>query len=103
MNLSSVPGRVPWRRGRPPTPVFWPREFRGQYSPRGRKESDTTERLSLRFTSQNRNGLTDLEKRLLAKGERGWGRAGPGGCDEPRPTAAGRADEQRSPTVPHRG
>ena len=30
-----------------PTPVFWPEEFQGLYSPWGRKESDTTERLSL--------------------------------------------------------
>ena len=35
-----------------PTPVFWPGEFHGQrslagYSPWGRKESDTTEGLSL--------------------------------------------------------
>ena len=30
-----------------PTPVFWPREFHGPYSPWGGKESDTTERLSL--------------------------------------------------------
>ena len=28
------------------TPVFWPGEFHGLYSPWGRKESDTTERLS---------------------------------------------------------
>ena len=31
----------------PPTPVSWPGEFHGLYSPWGRKESDTTERLSL--------------------------------------------------------
>ena len=29
------------------SPVFWPREFHGLYSPCGRRESDTTERLSL--------------------------------------------------------
>ena len=29
-----------------PTPVFWPREFRGLYSPWTCKESDTTEQLS---------------------------------------------------------
>ena len=38
-------GKIPWRRESLPTPVFWPREFHGQS--RGRKESDTTERLSL--------------------------------------------------------
>ena len=35
-------GKIPWRRGRLPTPVFWPGEFHGLYSPWGRKESDTT-------------------------------------------------------------
>ena len=34
-------------KGRVPTPVFWPREFHGLYSPLICKESDTTERLSL--------------------------------------------------------
>ena len=33
------------------TPVFWPGEFYERYSPWVRKESDTTERLSLHFTS----------------------------------------------------
>ena len=35
------------RRERLPTPVFWPGEFHGLYSPWDRKESDTTEQLSL--------------------------------------------------------
>ena len=35
------------RRERLPTPVFWPGEFHGLYSPRGQKELDTTEQLSL--------------------------------------------------------
>ena len=43
-------GKIPWRRERPPTPVFWPGEFHGLYSPWGHKESDTPERLSLHFT-----------------------------------------------------
>ena len=30
-----------------PTPVFWPREFHGLYSPWGPKELDRTEQLSL--------------------------------------------------------
>ena len=42
-------GKIPWRRERLPTPVFWPGAFHGLYSPRGRKESDVTERLSLHF------------------------------------------------------
>ena len=42
---------IPWRRKQLPTPVFWPRESHGQRSlvgcsPRGRRESDVTERLS---------------------------------------------------------
>ena len=45
-------GKIPWRRERLPSPLFWPGEFHGQrslmgYSPWGHKESDTTERLSL--------------------------------------------------------
>ena len=40
----------PWRRRRLPTPVFWPGELRGLYSPRGGKELDTTEQLSLSFS-----------------------------------------------------
>ena len=40
-------GKIPWRRERLPTPVFWPGEFHELYSPWGHKESDTTERLSL--------------------------------------------------------
>ena len=42
-------GKIPWRRERLPTPVFWPREFHGLYGPWGRKELDMTERLSLHF------------------------------------------------------
>ena len=43
-------GKSPWRREWQPTPVFLPGEFHGQrslvgYSPGGRKESDTAERL----------------------------------------------------------
>ena len=30
-------GKIPWRRERLPTPVFWPGEFRGLYSPWGRR------------------------------------------------------------------
>ena len=49
--LDSWVGKIPWRRDRLPTPVFWPGEVHGLYPPWGRKESDRTERLSLRFTS----------------------------------------------------
>ena len=54
--LGSIPGsgRFPWRRKWQPTPVFLPGESHGRrslvgYSPRGRKESDTTERLHFHF------------------------------------------------------
>ena len=40
-------GKIPWGRKRLPTPVFWPGEFHGLYSPRGPKELDTAEWLSL--------------------------------------------------------
>ena len=35
-------GKIPWRRERLPTPIFWPGEFHGVYSPWGHKELDTT-------------------------------------------------------------
>ena len=45
-------GKIVWRRKWLSTPVFLPRELQGQrslagYSPWGRKESDTTERVTL--------------------------------------------------------
>ena len=52
----SIPGsgRFPWKRKWQPTPVFLPEESHGGrslvgYSPQGRKESDTTERLHFHF------------------------------------------------------
>ena len=36
-------GKIPWRRERLLTPVFWPGEFLGLYSPWGHKELDATE------------------------------------------------------------
>ena len=42
-------GRFPGERERLPTPVFWPAEFHGLYSPWGCKELDMTEWLSLHF------------------------------------------------------
>ena len=41
-------GKIPWRRQRLPTLVFWPGEFPGYLW--GCKELDTTEQLSLHFT-----------------------------------------------------
>ena len=40
----------PWRRERLPTPVFWPGEFHGLYSPWGCKESDTTIHYTIHMT-----------------------------------------------------
>ena len=45
--------KIPWRRERLPTPVFWPGKFPGLYRPWGLKESDKTEWLSLSFESTN--------------------------------------------------
>ena len=43
-------GKMPWRTEQLPTLVFWPGEFHGLHSPWGRKESDTTKRLTLSFS-----------------------------------------------------
>ena len=40
-------GKIPWRRERLPTPVFWPGEFHGLYGPWGLKELVMTDPLSL--------------------------------------------------------
>ena len=53
-------GKIPWRRAWQPIPVFLPGKSHGQkslagYSPWGRKESDTTERLHFPFTLLNRD------------------------------------------------
>ena len=45
-------GKIPWRRKRLPTPVFWPGEFHGLYSPWGHQELDMTEWLSLSLSSK---------------------------------------------------
>ena len=50
--VQSLVGKIPWRRKWQSTPIFLPGESHGQrslvgYSPRGCKESDTTERLHL--------------------------------------------------------
>ena len=41
-------GKIPFRRERLPTPVFWPGDFHGLYISWGCKESDMTARLSLK-------------------------------------------------------
>ena len=36
-------GKIPWKREKLPTPVFWPGEFHYLYGTWGHKESDMTE------------------------------------------------------------
>ena len=52
-DLGSTPGlgRSPGGGKGYPLAVFWPGEFHGLFSPWGHKESDTTEQLSLQFSS----------------------------------------------------
>ena len=47
-DLDLIPGvgKSHWRKERLPTPVFWPGEFHGLYSPEGHRKSDTAERPS---------------------------------------------------------
>ena len=54
-DLGSIPGlgRFPWKRERLPASVFWPGEFHGLCNPWSHKKADTTEQLSLRFTSRH--------------------------------------------------
>ena len=35
--FDSCVGKIPWRRNRLPTPIFWPGRFHGLYSPWGRR------------------------------------------------------------------
>ena len=44
--VRSLGWEYPLEKGKASTPVFWPGEFHGLYSPWSRKESDTTEWLS---------------------------------------------------------
>ena len=59
-------GKIPWRRKKLPTPVFWPGEFHYLYSTWGHKESDTTEQLSLQFTSRSKYNVSFYEYALKA-------------------------------------
>ena len=47
--VQSLVWKIPWRKEWLPTPVFWPGEFHGLYSPWGEKELDMTKWLSLHF------------------------------------------------------
>ena len=59
--------KLPWRRERLPTPVFWPREFHGLYGPWGCKGLDTTERLSLSQVTVVKNDYTDILSSYLGE------------------------------------
>ena len=61
-DLGSIPGfgKIPWRRERLPTPVLWSGEFHGLYSPWGRKELDSIEWLSFRFTAYTERGMIKI-------------------------------------------
>ena len=54
--------KIPWRRERLHTPVFWPEEFNGLSSPWGSKEPDMTDQLSL---SEENLKLLRLIKSML--------------------------------------
>ena len=41
--IPGLVGKIPWRRERLPTPIFWPGDFHRLYSPRGHRESDMIE------------------------------------------------------------
>ena len=58
---------IPWRTERLPTLVLWPGEFHGLYSPQDRKESDTTERLSLSLKIKQELAKERREKDILGK------------------------------------
>ena len=47
--VPSLGGKIPWRRERLPTPVFWPGEFHELYRPWDYKELEMTERLLQSF------------------------------------------------------
>ena len=51
-----------WRREWLPTPVFWPGEFPGLYSPWARKELDLTEWLSLSWKTSNKETRGEKKK-----------------------------------------
>ena len=59
--------KIPWRRKWQLTPVFLPEEFHGQkslagYSPLGRRESDTTERLTYCYMETVKSSLIARSK-----------------------------------------
>ena len=47
-------GKIPWRREGLPTPVFWPGEFHGLYSPWGHKEDRASFTFTFHFSGEAR-------------------------------------------------
>ena len=61
-------GKILWRKEILLTPIFWPGEFHGRYSPWGRKESDTTKQLSLHCNSLlGRIAMSNLDSVLKCR------------------------------------
>ena len=61
-------GKIPWRMERLPTPVFWPGDFHGLYSPGGHKKSDMTEikdRTGFKIARRNINNLRYTNDTIL--------------------------------------
>ena len=56
--VQSLGWEDPLEKERLSTPVFWPGEFHGLYSPWGHKELAMTKQLSLNFQTSHRNGIT---------------------------------------------
>ena len=56
--------KIPWRRAWQPTPVFLPRESQRSlagYCPRGHKESETTEGLSMHTQTHTHDTITIIK------------------------------------------
>ena len=64
--------KIPWKRERLPTPVFWAGEFHGLYCLWSRKESDTTEWLSLKKKRCSRNGTYCPKEKAYRVGPGRW-------------------------------
>ena len=60
-------GKIPSRRKRLPTPLFWPGEFHGLYSPWVCKELDSTEQLSLSGYKVIKNQLYISSLQVLSR------------------------------------
>ena len=57
--------KISWKRERLSTPIFWPGEFHGLYSPWRRKESDMTEWLSLLLSQCRVPSLIGEQRSML--------------------------------------